>query len=96
VAGELRYGGFMNTAILEKDRYEFQKARIMCIGNELAPKKRVVFVGSRALLNFYIRDEVLGINITERSGEFVPGVLADMSDDTLRDFIKHLSNGKIG
>jgi hypothetical protein len=87
----------MNTATLEKDSYEFQKARVTRLGNELAPNKEVVFKNSRALINFYIRDTFLDIhtNITEGSGDCVPSVLADKSDDELRDFIKRLSNGKI-
>jgi len=54
-----------------------------------------MFSGSRALINFYVRDVVLGVNITEGSGDWIPSMLADKSDDELRDLVKRFSNGKI-
>jgi hypothetical protein len=87
----------MDIAALEKDSFAFQKARVTRICNELAPGKEVVFNNSRALINFYVRDTLLGThtNLTEGSGDWVPSVLADKSDEELRDLIKRFSNGKI-
>ncbi len=81
---------------LERDTYEFQRARVTRICNELAPGRKVEFdESSPPLIKFRIRDEVLGINLTEPSGEWFPGVLGDKSDSWLRQFVNHLSNGKI-
>ena len=81
---------------LEKDTYGFQRARVTRICNELAPGKEVEFdESSSPFIKFRIRDEQLGVNLTEPSGEWSPGVLGDKSDSWLRQFLKHLSNGKI-
>jgi hypothetical protein len=86
----------MATAVqLEKDSYGFQKARITRICNELAPGKLVEFDETISLIKFRVRDDVLRVDLTEPSGEWLPSVLADKSDAWLRNFIKMLSNGKI-
>ncbi len=83
------------SADVERDTYQFQRARVERIATELSPGKSVEFDESSTLIKFRIRDKVLGINLTERSGEWFPNELADKSDEWLRGFIKHLSNGKI-
>lgn len=85
----------MATAILEKDTYGYQRERVTRICNELAPGKLVEFDDAITLIKFRVRDPLLKIDLTGPSGEWVPSVLADHSDDWLRDFVKHLSNGKI-
>jgi hypothetical protein len=79
----------------EKDTYNFQRKRVTRICNELAPGKKVEFDDANSLIKFRIRDERLGINLTEASGEWVPSVLSERSDGWLREFVKNLSNGKI-
>ena len=79
----------------EKDTFAFQRERVMRICTELAPGKKVEFDEANSLIKFRIRDERLGVNLTEASGEWVPSVLADRSDGWLREFVKKLSNGKI-
>lgn len=79
--------------VLEKDSYEFQRARIEHIVEGMAPGKSVEFDRASTFIKFRVRD--MGINLTEPSGEWLPSELAVKSDDWLRDFIKHLSNGKI-
>jgi hypothetical protein len=87
---------FMETAIRPgKDTYVFQKARVTRICNELAPGKLVEFDEGNSWIKFRVRDDVLGVNLTEPSGEWIPSQLADKSDDWLRTFVKKLSNGKI-
>jgi hypothetical protein len=81
--------------LLEKDSYHFQRARVERIAGELAPGKSVEFDEASTFIKFRIRDNFLGVNLTERSGEWLPSELADKSDEWLRAFIKHLSNGKI-
>jgi hypothetical protein len=78
-----------------KDTYEFQKARIARIAEELAPGKTVEFDTASTFLKFRIFDPALGITLTRASGEWFPSELADKSDDWLRAFIKNLGNGKI-
>jgi hypothetical protein len=85
----------MATAVLEKDGYWFQRERINRICNELAPGKLVEFDEASTFIKFRVRDSFLRVDLTEPSGEWVPSVLADYSDDQLRNFIKQLSNGKI-
>jgi hypothetical protein len=86
----------MTTEVREnKDGYWFQRERITRICNELAPGKLVEFDETISLIKFRIRDNILGVDLTERSGEWVPSVLADHSDDWLRAFVMQLSNGKI-
>ena len=86
----------MDTAIRAgKGTYDFEKARVMRICNELAPGRLALFAGSRNLINFHIRDAFLEVNLTEASGDWTPGELEDKSDDELRDLVKRLSNGKI-
>jgi hypothetical protein len=86
----------METAIKPgKDTYVFQKARVTRICNELAPGKSVEFDDGSSWIKFRVRDDVLGVNLTEPSGEWIPSQLADKSDDWLRAFIKKLGNGKI-
>ena len=80
----------------KKDTYDFQRARIIRIVEELAPGKKVVFDEENTLIRFRIRDEGSGIDLTQPSGEWIPSVLADKSDDWLRSFVKQFSNGKIG
>lgn len=80
---------------LEKDGYWFQRARVTRICNELAPGKLVEFDEASTFVKFRIRDPFLRVHLTEPSGEWVPSVLADYSDEQLRGFIKDLSNGKI-
>ena len=83
-------------AKLERDTYDFQRARVTRICNELAPGKDVEFDdNSSPFIKFRIRDEFLGVNLTDPSGEWFPGVLGDHSDKWVRQFIKSLSNGKI-
>jgi hypothetical protein len=79
----------------ERDNYHSQRARIERIGGELAPGKSVEFDEASAFIKFRIRDNFLGVNLTEPSGDWFPSELADKSDKWLRAFIKHLSNGKI-
>jgi hypothetical protein len=81
--------------VAEKDTYHFQRARVMRIAEESAPGKTVEFDESATLIKFRIRDNTLGVNLTEPSGEWFPDELADKSDDWLRKFIKQLSNGKL-
>lgn len=81
--------------VLEKDSYQFQRARVERIAGELAPGKSVEFDEASTFIKFRIRDNVLGINLTEPSGDWFPSVLADKSDEWLRAFIQQLSNGKI-
>lgn len=81
--------------VTEKDTYQFQRARIERIAGELAPGKSVEFDEASTFIKFRIRDNFLRVNLTEPSGEWFPDELADKSDDWLRDFIKHLSNGKL-
>jgi len=78
-----------------KDTYEFQKARIIRIVEELAPGKATEFDDASTFIKFRVLDPLLNIAITEPSGEWIPSVLADKSDDWLRAFIRNLSNGKI-
>jgi hypothetical protein len=85
----------MATAVPEQDGYWFQRRRLTRICNELAPGKSVEFDEASTFIKFRIRDSVLKVDLTEPSGEWVPSVLADYSDDQLRSFIKQLSNGKI-
>ena len=75
--------------------FAFEKARVARICNELAPGKQVRFSDSRILINFYIHDEFSGVNLTEGSGDWVPGELGDKSDDEIRDLVRRFSNGKI-
>ena len=82
-------------AVMQKDTYEFQRARVIRIISEVAPGKRVEFDEATALIKFRVRDNFLGVNLTEPSGEWFPEELADKSDDWLRNFIKQLSNGKL-
>jgi hypothetical protein len=79
----------------DKDSYEFQRARIIRIGNELAPGKRVQFDETTSSLRFRIRDQLLGVTITESTGEWEPSELADKSDEWMRALLIHASNGKI-
>lgn len=79
----------------DKDTYEFQRARIVRIAAELAPGKTVEFDESSTLIKFRIRDNSVGVNLTEVSGEWFPDELADKSDDWLLRFIKQISNGKL-
>jgi hypothetical protein len=88
-------GGENFMIVAEKDTYQFQRNRVERIAGELAPGKAVEFDETSTLIKFRIRDNSLGINLTEASGEWFPDELADKSDDWLRDFIKHLSNGKL-
>lgn len=81
--------------VAEKDTYQFQRARIIRIADELAPGKTVEFDEASTFIKFRIRDNFLGVNLTELSGEWFPDVLGDKSDEWLRKFIKHLSNGKL-
>ena len=81
--------------VAEKDTYEFQRERVIRIAGELAPGKSVEFDEASTLIKFRIRDNFIGVNLTEVSGEWFPDELADKSDDWLRDFIKRLSNGKL-
>jgi len=86
----------METAIKpEKDTYVFQRARLTRICNELAPGKLVEFYEGSSWIKFRVRDDVLGVNLTEPSGDWTPSQLADKSDDWLRAFVKKLSSGKI-
>jgi hypothetical protein len=78
-----------------KDGYGFQRERLTRICNELAPGKLVEFDETSSFIKFRVRDEALRVNLTEASGEWIPSVLADMSDNQLRTFVKQLSNGKI-
>ena len=80
---------------LARDTYNFQRERITRICDELAPGKKVEFDETTSFIKFRIRDEDLGINLTEPSGEWQPSVLGDKSDDWVRQFIKQLSNGKL-
>jgi hypothetical protein len=86
----------METAVRVEDTYDFQKARMTRICSELAPGKRVDFDKTTSWIKFKVRDDVLRISLTEPSGEWAPSELADKSDDWLRVFVRHLSNGKIG
>jgi hypothetical protein len=86
----------MEAAIRVEDTYDFQKTRITRICNELAPGKRVDFDKTTSWVKFKVRDDVLGVSLTEPSGEWAPSELADKSDEWLREFVKRLSNGKIG
>ena len=79
----------------ERDSYQFQRARIEGIVAELAPGKTVEFDEALTFIKFRVRDNTLGVNLTEPSGEWLPSELADKSDDWLRDYIKQLSNGKL-
>ncbi len=81
--------------IAEKDTYQFQRARIVRIAGELAPGKTVEFDEASTFIRFRIRDNVIGVNLTEVSAEHFPDELADKSDHWLRSYIKHLSNGKL-
>lgn len=81
--------------LLEKDGYHFQRARVERIGGELAPGTSVEFDEASTFIKFRVRNNFLGVNLTEQSGEWLPSELADKSDEWLRAFIKHLSNGKI-
>jgi len=81
--------------LLEKDSYHFQRARIERIAGELAPGESVEFDEASTFIKFRIRDNFLGVNLTEPSGEWLPSELADKSDGWLRAFIKQLSNGKL-
>ncbi len=86
----------MDTAVrVGKGTYEYEKARVTRICNELAPGRLALFAGSRNLINFQIRDAFFEVNLTETSGDWTPGELEDMSDDDIRDLVKRLSNGKI-
>lgn len=85
----------MATAVLEKDGYWFQRERITRICNELAPGKLVEFDETSSFIKFRVRDDFLRVNLTEPSGEWRPSMLADLSDNQLRAFIKQLSNGKV-
>jgi hypothetical protein len=86
----------MPTAIqAEKDGYWFQRERLTHICNELAPGKLVEFDETTSFIKFRVRDDFLRVNLTEPSGEWIPSVLADHTDNWLRDFVKHLSNGKV-
>lgn len=78
-----------------KDGYWFQRERVTRICNELAPGKLVEFDETIGFIKFRVRDEELRVDLTEPSGEWLPSVLADMSDNQLRALIKKLSNGKI-
>lgn len=81
--------------VLEKDSYQFQRARIERIVGELAPGKTVEFDEASTLIKFRVRDNTIGVNLTEPSGEWLPSQLADKPDDWIRGFIKQLSNGKL-
>jgi len=81
--------------VAEKDTYQFQRARVERIANELAPGKSVEFDEASTFIKFRIRDTFTGVNLTEPSGEWFPDELADKSDAWVREFIKRLSNGKI-
>jgi len=80
--------------VADKDTYQFQRARVERMARELAPGKTVEFDEASTFIKFRVRDNFLRINLTEPSGEWLPDVLADKSDDWLRTFIRHLSNGK--
>ena len=81
--------------VAEKDAYQFQRASIERIAGESAPGKSVEFDEASTFIKFRIRDNFLGVNLTEPSSEWFPDELADKSDAWLRNFIKHLSNGKL-
>jgi hypothetical protein len=81
--------------VTEKDTYSFQRARIERVAGELAPGKTVEFDEASTFIKFRIRDNFVGVNLTEPSGEWFSDELADKSDDWLRNFIKRLSNGKL-
>jgi hypothetical protein len=81
--------------VAEKDSYAFQRARVARIVSEIAPGKTVEFDEATTLIKFRVRDYLLGVNLTEPSGEWFPEELGDKSDDWLRNFVKHLSNGKL-
>jgi hypothetical protein len=86
----------MNTSVITgRGTFAFEKARVTRLCNELAPGKQVRFSESRVLINFHIRDEFSEINLTEASGDWVPGELGDKSDDEIRDLVRRFSNGKI-
>jgi hypothetical protein len=68
-----------------KDTYEFQKARIIQVVEELAPGKAVEFDNDSTFIRFRVRDPFLNI----------PSELADKPDDWMRAFIKNLAAGKI-
>ncbi len=78
-----------------KDDYHFQRARVQRIANELAPGKLVEFDETITWIKFRVTDPMTATVLTDASGEWEPSVLADKSDEWLRDYIKHLSKGKI-
>ena len=82
-------------AVLEKDTYKFQCARIERISQEMAPGMTVEFDETVTVIKFRIRDRTAGVNLTEPSGDWFPDELADKSDAWVRKFIKQLGNGKI-
>jgi len=47
------------------------------------------------MINFVVSHPILKINLTEGSGDWIPSVLADKSDEEIKSLIKNLSNGKI-
>ena len=82
-------------ALMQRDTYEFQRLRLLRIVSEVAPGKIVEFDEATTLIKFRVRDNSLGVNLTEPSGEWFPDELGDKSDNWLRNFIKQLSNGKL-
>jgi hypothetical protein len=77
----------------EKGSYRFQLERVTKLVAEEAPGREVQFGESQTMIQFRIMDPVIGIPLTESSGEWVPRELADKSDDWLRMFIRKLANG---
>ena len=75
------------------DTYEFQKARIIRIVDELAPGKVVEFDDASIFIRFRVRDPFLNIDLTDVSGEWLPCELDDKSDDWMRTFINGLAHG---
>ena len=80
---------------LEKDSCEYQRARVVRVVSEMSPRAAVEFDELSPFIKFRVRDNLFRMDLTEPSGEWLPFILADKSDDRLRSFIRHLSNGKL-
>jgi hypothetical protein len=81
--------------LIDKDHYSFQRARIDRIAHELFPGAKVEFDETKTWLKFRLRNEAARANLTEPSQEWEPSVLADKSDEWLREYIRRLSKRKI-
>jgi hypothetical protein len=79
----------------DKDTYKFQTERLRKLVSDHAPGKEIRFGNQLGLISFRIIDPPTGTVLVEKSGEWVPSVLADKSDEQLWVMIRQFSNGKL-